>query len=713
MKEKQSLITVKKTPKIDNQFEMEKVISKNTEIKKESFNKDTINKKYEEQKKMYKTIKTSLKSIIDTDNHIGKINEIVFRMNKIIIHTYNFFKLFILDLYRSNNSFPKIDQYLIVLIIKTIAKADARGRKFSNENDILKNQLQLFYENHYKNLMDDILSYTFLSQLIEYEATSIITSLSNHIQEHFSDAINRIVNIYCKKNEFVEKNKNDKDKLNQFFDELKILKEDILTGENNADLKFNQFKKDFKKNIVKKHTIIKSFQYMIEEEPLDLLIFMIELSIYSEKLGIEQQTEEEKNEGKLIPIINTFPLRSSVIPKYITIDTAIIKDALLKNKGENLKKKISEWRDIWNEYFNLDRKVFNLRGYKFARQISTDGFGCSILFIKEEFYKDNKAMKIKLMKKPRWYKEDIYVDQLTDEQRKEMLTLKLIGADPGKIDLIYATDGNTETIKKENGKTFRRTPYYKYSNKQRIHETKSNLYRDKLLEIKKSDKVEIDGKRLTIEEIESELSKYNASSCNWENFMNYLRVKIKINKIIIEHYEEEVYRKYKWYGFINRQKTDQKMINKFKKKFGKPEEVGILIGDFDEKGKYMKGLPPTKGVGIRRLFKKSGYKIYLVNEYNTSCKLNKTGEDLIKCRETRTPLALEMLTEKTKDSKLKKTAKRSPYKSIEIISRDLNGSLNILIKGRCILENKEIPEYMDIKKRRKRTLVKSNSLTCN
>jgi hypothetical protein len=122
----------------------------------------------------------------------------------------------------------------------------------------------------------------------------------------------------------------------------------------------------------------------------------------------------------------------------------------------------------------------------------------------------------------------------------------------------------------------------------------------------------------------------------------------------------------------------------------------ILIGDFDQKGCYMKGLPPTKGMSIRRTLRRAGYKVYLVNEYNTSCKLYKTGEDLIEFRGKRTPLALKAYNEEDLFLKDKNTEskKETEFKSNEIIKRDLNGSLNILYKGKCILEGKEIPKYM-------------------
>jgi hypothetical protein len=111
-----------------------------------------------------------------------------------------------------------------------------------------------------------------------------------------------------------------------------------------------------------------------------------------------------------------------------------------------------------------------------------------------------------------------------------------------------------------------------------------------------------------------------------------------VNNILLERCEEETYMKYKWYGFINK----QKMINDFKEIFGSPEKVEIIIGDYDEKGCYM------KGKRIRKIFKKLDIirNLYLVNEYNTSCELYQTCKALVRCKETRTPLSLKMLHEK-------------------------------------------------------------------
>jgi len=91
---------------------------------------NAINNKYENHKKMYRTIKTSLKSIVITPTH-NKIFNIVSNMNKIVIHTYQFFKMYMLHHYHYWKEFPIINQYLIVSIMKTIA---VPGQKERNKN---------------------------------------------------------------------------------------------------------------------------------------------------------------------------------------------------------------------------------------------------------------------------------------------------------------------------------------------------------------------------------------------------------------------------------------------------------------------------------------------------------------------------------------------------------------------------------------------------
>jgi len=675
------------------------------------------------------TVKTSLKSITTSDSVINKIFNAVVRMNKIVIHTYHFFKLYILHHYNKLEKFPIIDQQLIVLIMKTLCreKTDNSGRPFSTEKQNLRNNLDDIYNQHYKHLLYGIdqLSYKGLTQMIEYEATTILTCISNHIQEHFEDSIAKLIAINFDNRQFCYDFKDDKIRLREFKIKLSQFKEDIMTGSNKiTDVKYVEFKNKIQKEIFNKVILIRNLNIafpgdnidnvkkkkkskttikstlreIASNNPLELLDMMIEISRYCEKLDLKKRSnsllKEDINTKYPAPSINCFPLRTSIIPKYVDIDTTLIL-SLLNDSDKTGTDMLSKWKSIWETHFNINSKVFRQKGYKFARQISTDGFGCSILFIREKYYKDDKAMRLNLMKKPSCYSEDKYVDQLEDKEKEDVLKLKLIGGDVGLIELGSFTDGKTKIIHKDNGKIFRDTNYCKITSTERRHETKSDMYGSKLLNNKKNTIILIDNKEKSVEEIESKLSLHNSNSCVLHTCIKFVQIKNKINTLLTKYYEKAIYRKYKWYSYINQQKYEQKMIKKISDKTGPPEKVAILLGDFDQNGNYMKGLPPTQGVGFRRSLRKGGYKVYLVNEYNTSCKLYKTGESLVSFRGTRSPLALQSLQKGSIFDETKTgTQKERSFKSIEIINRDLNGALNILYKGRCILEEKEIPEYM-------------------
>ena len=101
-------------------------------------------------------------------------------------------------------------------------------------------------------------------------------------------------------------------------------------------------------------------------------------------------------------------------------------------------------------------------------------------------------------------------------------------------------------------------------------------------------------------ELETKLSVYNAKSCSMrasaKMTTNYIKMKNEVNYYVYKHYRQEIYRKLKWYGFINRQKSEDKMkrtykrlvlrryrlrTNCFQKKFGKAENTIVCIGDWE------------------------------------------------------------------------------------------------------------------------------------
>jgi hypothetical protein len=358
-----------------------------------------------------------------------------------------------------------------------------------------------------------------------------------------------------------------------------------------------------------------------------------------------------------------FRIEKNIRPKYVDIDTSIIISRLMSDqKGHYSTKgnKIKLSNEIWNKFFLMDHRVFR-----------------------------------------KGYKDDIYIDDIPEDKLKKLRKDKLIGIDPGLSDIIFCTDGHIEQVQKPNGKVYRRTRTFQYSNGQRKSDMKSKIYANKIEEDKKQ--TIFHGK--TVKDIETILSRINSSSCQWDTVIVYTQIRNLINDILLTYYEQVMFRKFNWYSFINQQRSEADMMNRFEKIFGSPDNATILMGDFSRKTS-MKYCEPTKGKSIRKLFKDRGYRLYLVNEYNTSCKLYETGEELAKIRKDKDGRYVHRLL----GSKILKRSiarenmglSKDPFIVYHmecgyrptIIHRDLNGSLNIRYKGWCIVNGFEIPEYM-------------------
>jgi hypothetical protein len=122
----------------------------------------------------------------------------------------------------------------------------------------------------------------------------------------------------------------------------------------------------------------------------------------------------------------------------------------------------------------------------------------------------------------------------------------------------------------------------------------------------------------SIKEIETELSKYNSKTCDFNKFIEYCKKKNKINRILFDHYKQKLFRKLKFNRYTNTQKSESKMIKNFSNKFGKPDECTVILGDYDKGNGHMKGKEPIINRRIRKIFRNHGYKVYLINEFRTS-----------------------------------------------------------------------------------------------
>lgn len=590
---------------------------------------------------------------------IGIINDAVYRVNIIVFHTYNFLKLYLIHLYDQNKKFPDISVKFVYSIMKIVSiRNDARGRK--SKNDAITNEIKKFFDEHYKPLINenDLVSDDKLSYILKtYECVDIIKNIKNNIKEHFISHVKKYIGIKMKHKSQIFKIKHDetikketkcelirfvtKTVNNIISDVFCTDRKKMISNDPFMLILVNQYKKEILPNKkYKKNNIF----YDIEVDPLSYLYSMITIN-----RKIQAHNVFHKENHKLF---HPLPLRTSILPRYITIDTCAL-ISLFSGKASYFNNAYDKSREIWSSLFNLDLKCFKRKGYKFANMIKTDGVACSIIL--EELNKKEKSVfkkidlpedkmyidwednekpikktKKKFLKKSEkneYIHKPIEDFQYIDDINIDLLRgRKIVTIDPGHNNLIYATsiNGNEEAThfdfrKNKIKVNINQVSYttFRYTRNQRNHESKKIRYQKIINRIKTKE----------IIKMETKFSKYNSHTCDFIEFKSYLKAKIELNRKLYEHYYQSIYRKLKFNRYINTNKSETKMIKNFKEKFGNPNEVVIIFGDYS-KSETMKKSEPHIVKRIKNLFKQNKYKVYLIDEYNTSKKCHKCGSKI-------------------------------------------------------------------------------------
>ena len=146
------------------------------------------------EKSAYTTIKTTLKSILHNHNDVQPvITNLVFEMNDLMIHSYQFIRLYVLKCYNNKQPLPEINEKFILYCIKVLGEKTNSGRPEKDAS--MLETLQEFYDKEYQPLLNH--QKTPLknkSNMLPYLATQLHTSLSNNTQERFIQHFLRFIN---------------------------------------------------------------------------------------------------------------------------------------------------------------------------------------------------------------------------------------------------------------------------------------------------------------------------------------------------------------------------------------------------------------------------------------------------------------------------------------------------------------------------------------
>ena len=583
----------------------------------------------------YQTLKIPLKTILRDKEALPVLTQIVFDMNDLVIHTYQFIRLYMLYLLEKDINFPIIDDTFILYSMKTLGTRDNRGRQSVNTD--LQKKLDVFYVNEYQPLVShEKFSLKNKTYLLPYLATHIHTAFSNNITERFTSHLLRFIN------QTTTHITEDKSTLFQF-------KKRLFNLEGEKDKQFQEWK-DIHLSHILPINIKKSVQYDVKVRPFSYLKGMLYMN-----------SVLEEQERKLFQPI---PLRTDIIPKYITFDTACLvslfcpdkdKEGKKSKKGELLKNIKENQLDIWSSFIDLNNKIFRNKHYQFSYQLQTDGVGCSLLFIRKDLAENKKwGSKIQVVEE----KEYPQLESLDDQIIEELKPRKIIGCDPGKRSLVYMVDEEGNRLQ------------YTAPQKRIESKAKRNSY---VLGIEK--------RRSGIIEKETVLSSHNGKTSNLEKFKSYLVEKTRLNNETKEFYQREVWRKMKFRSYSYGKKSVDVFLNKIKETFG--DNLLIGYGNWS-RDTQMKHFMPTMNKGLRKLIHRK-YDTITVNECLTSKTCCMCMSQLENHRDEKGRKIHRLLVCRGQGC-VSSQNKKSVFKT-----RDLNSAVNILNLTRMWMDSKERP----------------------
>jgi hypothetical protein len=580
------------------------------------------------EKSKFKTIKTTLKTVLLKHSELQPlITNLVFEINDLVIHTYQFIRLYILYCFHNHLAFPDFDDKFtfVKYCIKTLGTKSNSGRK-SKDTQLL-HTLQQFYIKEYQPLLNHTkINLVNKSHLINIIAEQIQVCISTNIQEHFIQHFLRFIN------KTIDGITNDKKELFEFKHQLFMLEE---TNEI-----FNKWKTTHLIHILPTN-IKKSIYYDVKIRQFDYLKGMLYMNSLLE-------TQENK-------LFQPLPLRNNIIPKNIKFDSSCIAELFCpesEKKGEVLKKITNYQNVLWSSLLNMKHTLFKNKYYTFHNEITTDGISCSLLFIRKDCKgEENKNKQINSVDY-----DYISIEELDKQQLDNLKSRNVVGLDPGKRSLVYMMDGQGNKLQ--------------YTASQRKKESMAKRNQIILQREKKNKK---------INEYENVLSLQNSKSVNYNNFKSYLGEKDKLNKQTIEFYKKEVWRKMKFRQYSYGNKSIDTFLNNIEKTFG--ENLLICYGNWS-RSSQMKHFMPTMNKGLRKLIHKR-YDTITINECNTSKKCCDCFQDLKHYRNKENKEEFRLL--------VCSNCVSCENKKIVFRTRDANSAINIMNLGKCWIYKQQRP----------------------
>ncbi|KAI8086847.1 uncharacterized protein B0P05DRAFT_578073 [Gilbertella persicaria] len=555
-----------------------------------------------EQIKQMITIKTTIQNIWNQD-HVRPLYDLVDNVNILVLHTYSFSKYIFLEELKNSIDFSLAD--------------------FVTKEFFVEVFLALIIPGKIK----------YAQQLALYECTKINTAYHNNIKAHFGNRLHMLLNMLSKKEEKLLSLDHRMKAVNATKQAIKEARRKEVFEPLNK-MKFAVSKKEIPSSDVLDEKALSSVRDLLSTYPNNYK-FEKNFIYYNVKAHPEKHFNAFYKIAKLLETeaaktFNCFPIKTSFIPSYITLDSKIKTSFKAEQKFE-----------IWSNVVNLNKKSFKPQGLnkslRFQGTIETDGICASVL--KQNITTGKKQPRMNNKKTDtidEEYVENILPATLKENQGKYVLI------DPGRRDLMFCMQ---ESSTKEKPQILKYTKI-----------TRNKLTRHNKILSKQNTPESVKIAQLI-------LSKTVSSSVDITKFGDYIKTRASVTHVLTRYYGNETmtinesyfpgsvtefsirrgclyygdlfvinFRGYypqpkdttstttdlnlkiKFNSKLYHDQNDANLVQRLKLKFGKNSI--LVIGNWSAPN--TKFQEPTRSKGLIKMLKKAGFTVLLIDEFKTS-----------------------------------------------------------------------------------------------
>ncbi|KAL0220446.1 hypothetical protein RCL1_000300 [Eukaryota sp. TZLM3-RCL] len=652
----------------------------------------------------------------------------------------------VLKIDSEETSEKKLKEYYVHLsTILSSEEAKSVGNKIiKDSNKELRRLLGSFYILYHRPKYIDIpdVDSKNMNHIVSYLSTTIVTMYENNISQHFIEHVSRAWNVVFHKDVKV-KSAPTTEAQQQIFDFCANIRDTILEGNGNS-IKWTDI---FQRPNLQQRLFIsfaKSFNPGDNgiKSALNKPLLLIKWSMF---LGNIVETYPTADGSKL-SFYSIFYHMTDLVPGFVPIDTKdaihhFVSDSVNKS---NLKKDIpANANRVWNSILNLSAPEFKSykKNYRFGNHIRTDGWSVSITFTRNDLIG-------KPISSKQFVSDEKYIDTLSSTEIDLLNTKRAVVGDPNKYDIVRMVSLKTEDElinpslpihslkhRKERTAEFKHEKEFELS--QHVHSMNSGRKTDKKkwkqfhytsgCRKAQSRTVKFDKKinqlfmnfsnskltyawpsndfpvsiktEATGQEMQDYFSNFSSKTVNVDRYNNWVQSFYIYSTYMEDLYHNPVYRKIKFLRKMYKTRAEDRMLNLFKATYGSPETSFIAIGDWEQR-KHARFKPPTMGKGIRKLFRKAGYKVYLIDEYNTS-------KCCHHCVQSNDKHGINSSVTLTRNKKIIKNGQQRIEEVEESVwglvrcckcerywDRDFNSALNLYQIVQCALEGEARPECL-------------------